>query len=209
MTYDEMLTAVRYRLDVDSDDSDANTQIGQAINDAYQDVVARYDLDINDASIDSVAEAFEITLPTSWLKIRAIRYGSVPLARITLEEWWERRTLGNDASTGTPYVYAPKPPTEFVVWPAPDSSATGAFDALYVPLPSDLTGANEPALIPDPYHYGLLVLPALARLLRTERLDVEADKAQLEADRAEGRFRSMLFPRDGVESPEINRKFYG
>lgn len=177
-TYGSIKATVINKLRLDA--SDDATDVGNAINLAYQQVVQETACLQQTASAALMADVESYNLPAevAWIRSVWISYpdGSFtdPLQQVTLEQISEQRRA--TAASGQQVVrplYALAGQNQIELWPTP--AAGQALSFVFVYLPDALVEDDDPVAIMEPYGSKLLEYGALVELARFKKDPLLAD----------------------------------
>ena len=176
MNYGEMKTYVRARLTISVIDTTATTQIGIAINEARDRLVASERLSVALAPLTFTANSEVVTLPAGVMEVLSISTSTYVLTPVTRQELAFYRL--RDARTG-PLAYVIDGASNTArIWPEPTETEVVANALEYVPeltaLSADL---DTPSEIPRAFH-SLICELAIIRVAEMEEAPEIANGAR-------------------------------
>lgn len=116
-------------------------------NDAQKEIALQQELLQAIATVPSVVNQQEYTLPTDLLKLRGVRYDKVRLSGVTMDDI-DNLTDDRTFDTGPPTYYWTFAET-LSLWPTPD--AIKSIYIYYSKVPTTLTVVGDTLTIPDQY----------------------------------------------------------
>jgi hypothetical protein len=166
VTFAEMKTYVRARLTIHSTDSAAITQIGQALNDARDRLVAEEELTIALEDLTFTANFETVALPAGVMKVLSVSTAEYVLTPVTRQELAFYRL--RDSSTGPLAYVVDGASTTLKVWPEPTVTEVVVNALEYVPELTLLSDDGDtPSEIPRAFH-SLLCELAIIRIAESE-----------------------------------------
>jgi len=155
------------------DATDDATDVGNAINSAYQQVVQETGClqQTGVAAMAAGVSSYDLPTQVAWIRNVWITYTdgtfTDPLQQVTLEQIAEQRRTNAVATQVTRPLYALAGQNQIEVWPP--AAAEQSMTFVYVYLPEALTGDGDVPAIMEPYGSKLLEYGALVELARFKK----------------------------------------
>jgi hypothetical protein len=208
MNLGEMRDYVRDRLSIAASDAIKQSQIDLIINTEYRRVCAEMQLNIERATLATVANSQLVDLPDDWQETITMRFGQNVLQPVNIQRFAELDATGEDWPDG-PSFYYQESPERVRVWPTPTATDIDAITLWYVARPDTLAGAADvPSALPLEYH-DLLTEMAVARVAQNEEAFDIAQAAQVTVAELRARLDGQMNRRQGAGNERVVLRYYG
>jgi len=198
---------VRDRLSIAASDSIKQTQIDTVINNEYRRVCAEMQLNIERATLATIAGEQLVDLPDDWAETVSMRFGQTVLQPVGIRRFVELDSSDNWPEG--PSFYYQESPERVRVWPTPSATDIDAITLWYVARPDALAEAGDvPAAMPMEYH-DLLAEMAVARIAQNEEAFDIAQAAQATVAELMSRMTGQMKRRQGAGSERVALRHYG
>jgi hypothetical protein len=199
---------VRDRLSIAASDSIKRSQIDLVINTEYRRVCAEMQLNIERATLATIAGEQLVDLPDDWQETITMRFGQNVLQPVNVHQFARLDATGEDWPEGPSYYYQ-ESPERVRVWPTPSATDIDAITIWYVARPDALIGASDiPIALPLEYH-DLLTEMAVARVAQNEEAFDIAQSAQATVAELRARLDGQMNRRQGDGSDRVVLRHYG
>ncbi len=208
MTLDELRNYVRDRLSIAASDSTKQTQIDLVINTEYRRICAEMQLNIERATLATVADSQLVDLPDDWQETITMRFGGNVLQPVNIQRFAELDATTEDWPDG-PSFYYQESPERVRVWPTPSATDIDAIVLWYVARPDAIAGGSEiPSVLPLEYH-DLLAEMAVSRVAQNEEQFDIAQAAQATVAELRARLDGQMNRRQGAGNERVVLRHYG
>lgn len=150
MNVSEIQARVKRQFGDESSVQVTDDDIYRWINDAQKEIAVKNHLLETKKSADAVGNQAEYTLPVDILELRSVRYDSVKVTSVTMQEYDEYIGTQNLSSTN-PLVYHIYENT-MIVWPIPPADFSNAISIYYTRMPVEVTASSDVPELAVKYH---------------------------------------------------------